>query len=559
MAVVAGCALSLPACQDNAWDDHYAVGGESGKSLMQLIEERPELSRFATMVKENNMEELLSSSQTFTVFAPDNNAMAAFNLTSDTLEQFLYNHICRYTYTTGDIADADEEMLRVKMLNGKYQNLGYTDGRMVFGNDAAVAQTVGASNGVLNTVGTIVPFYRNLYEEIKSGQGTDSVSKYLRAMDEYTFLPQQSTVVGVNEKGETVYDSVFNFRNNWMRAYGDIYKEDSVYTMLVPTDVAWDRQYAKISPYFRTVGLGEMKVSGIKVTGNFETGTMMADSLCSTHTRQSIMHDMVFRRVIDVEHPDGDSIQSTAGHVFHAPQPLFVGAEKRDVSNGVMYVTDDVKYDPTVSWHEEIRVEAEYSVNYATQYVGSVSSRNVENYPQFAGLVSENHFLNVTPPALSFQKNTVRFRLPNTLAAKYNIYLVTVPGSAIDTTLINKPEQLKSTKLNFYLTYVHEDGTLKEEKVISTPVDFDGTQTPTPIDASKPEFVTNATAVDKMLVATNFKFPYANYTGSPFAPTTTEETTTAYLRVECAVTKAADLKVYEKNMRIDCVILEPVN
>lgn len=555
----AGCMVILQACQENAWDDHYGVGGTEAKSLMQLIDESPNLSRFAQVVRDNDMDELLSSSQTFTVFAPDNNAMEAFDLDADTLEHFLYNHICRYVYTLGDIADADDGMLRVKMLNGKYQNISNADGGMTFGGDASVLNVAGGANGVLNTIDHIEPFYRNLYEEIKAGDRTDSVSRYLQSMDEYTFLPEQSTVLGVDEQGRTLYDSVFYFQNAWMTSYGDIYKEDSVYTLLVPSDVAWEKQYAKVYPYYRTVGNGEINVSGIRVTGNFEVGTALADSLADAHTRQAMLQDIVFRKQIDVEHPDGDSIISTSGHVFHSPQYLFAGAEQREVSNGLMYVTDEMKFDPTESWHDEVRVEAENSSDYVTQYCGSSSSRSVEAFPQFAGQVSENAFLYITPPSLSFQRNTVRFRLPNTLAGKYNIYIVTLPASAVDTAAVNDPSRMRSTKLNFYLTYVHEDGSLKEDAVISTPSDYKGTQTPEPIDGSAPAFITDAYAVNKMLVARNFRFPYANYTGSSFSSSLTESPTTAYLRVECAVTSSADLAVYEKYMRIDCIILEPVN
>lgn len=554
------CGLSLlTACQDNIWDDHYTVSGQTDKSLWELITERPELSRFAQVARENGMDDLLSSSQTLTVFAPDNNAMAGFSQETDTLEQFLYNHVCRYVYTVGDIAEADEENMRIKMLNGKYQYLKQNNGTLCFGNDASVMNTSGGTNGVLNIINDIVPFYRNLYEEIKRNDRTDSISKYLQSMDEYTFLPEQSTVLGVNEKGETLYDSVFSFKNQWMQHYGDLYKEDSVYTMLVPTNEAWKKQYEKVKNYFKTVGKGEIKISGIKVTGTFAVKDSLSDSLCEHHTRQAMLQDLVYRKNIDVEHPDGDSIVSTGGHVFHSPAYLFSGAEKRDVSNGQMYVTDNLNFIPTESWHNEIRVEAENASDYATQYCGSTSVRSVEDFPQFSGQVSENKFLLVTPTTLSFQKNTVRFRLPNTLAGKYNIYIVTLPASAVDTASVNDPSKMRSTKLNFYLTYVHEDGTLKEDAALKTASEFDGTQTPSPIDSEEPPFITDANKVSRMLVARNFKFPYANYTASPFASSSQDKSTTAYLRVECVVTSTSDLALYEKNMRIDCIILEPVN
>ena len=553
--------LTWTSCQDHEWDNYYTSGeGSADATLMHALDANADLSSFAAVVRQNGMEPLLNSSQSLTVFAPSNDAMAAFALTSDTLKQFLYNHICRYTYTQGDVAEAEDGLLRMKMLNGKYQNLTVENGQLRFGDLATVSHTQGTANGVINTISSIVPFYSNLYEQLKTaGLETDSIAAYLQSYDQYTFLPDKSTVIGTNEYDETVYDSVFNFRNDWMSHYGDINLEDSVYTMLVPTNAAWKKQLQKLNEYFHAYGEGEIRnpASGLNITGTFATTDATADSLTRAHSLEALTRDLVFRKRIDVIHPDGDSLTSTSGNVFHSPAYLFQGAAEHAVSNGRMYVADELKFLPQESWHREIRVEAENSANFATQYAGSTATSSVVNYPQFAGQVSDNSFLIVNPTTLSFQKTAVRFRLPATLAAAYNIYLVTVPASAVDTSLVNS-DKLLSTRLKFYLRYVHSDGSLKEDAAITTPSDFGGTQTPTPIDAAKPAFVTDARQVNKMLIARNFRFPFANYTTSTFQPATVDIPVTAFLRVESDVTNAAALAQYEKTMRIDCVILEPV-
>ena len=61
-----------------------------------------------------------------------------------------------------------------------------------------------------------------------------------------------------------------------------------------------------------------------------------------------------------------------------------------------------------------------------------------------------------------------------------------------------------------------------------------------------------------MLIARNFRFPFANYTASAFQSSSVDMPVTAYLRVESDVTTAAALTEFEKTMRIDCIILEPV-
>lgn len=555
--ILSGLFLS---CQDSEWDNYYSPVSISDVTLMQAIDANSDLSCFAGVVRKNGLDKLLSSSQTFTVFAPTNDAMSSYVANGDQLNEFLNNHICRYIYSLGDVEIAEDSLLRIKMLNGKYQNLSVKGNNLVFGNQSFITSIQGTSNGVLNTISDWAPFYNNIYEELKrKGGETDSIANYLMQFDEQTFLPEQSTIIGSNERDETVYDSVFLFRNDWMSNYGDIYLEDSVYTMLVPTNKAWTEQYNRVKEYFRAYGQGELRnpASGLNITGSFATNDKTADSLTRVHTKEAMTMDLVFRRHIDVQHPDGDSIVSTSQHTFHAPQYLFDDADYRGVSNGKLYVTDNLKFRPSESWHQEIRVEAEQSENYATQYASSTQTINVLNYPQFTNMVSENGFLIINPTQLSFQKTTVRFRLPATLSAAYNIYVQTVPASAQDTSLIGS-ESLRSTRLKFYLRYVHEDGTLKEDAAITTPVDYAGTQTPTPIDSETPPFITDAKNVNKMLIARNFRFPYANYSVSAFQSSSVEIPVTAFLRVETDVTSASALATFEKIMRIDCIILEPV-
>ena len=551
--------LSLSSCQEAEWNDYYKEQNSS-KTLMEIIDSNPQTTQFAAALRQNGLDKLLSSSQTFTVFAPDNQAMNGYASATDDQNRFFYNHICRYIYTPGDVQklDPENQPLRIKMLNGKYQNLDITTGSLLFGNLAKVTHTETATNGALNIINSRAPFYNNIYEEIKKKDRTDSIANYLQAMDEYTFLPGQSTIIGTNDKGETIYDSVFQFRNKWMETYGDIHLEDSVYSIIVPSNTAWTKHYNKVKPYYRTFGEGTTTISGIQVKGTYSVGDATSDSLCDLHTRETITHDLVFRHTQNIDNPDGDSLISTSGNIFHNPRQLFQDTEERGVSNGRFFLTNELKHTPQESWHKEIKIEAEASQNYAQQYCSSTYASSVLNYPQFAGQISDNSFLIANPSALSFQKNTLRFQIPNTIASKYNIYIVTVPGSAVDTTLINHPETLRGTKLQFYLTYVHENGTLSRDAVITTPVDFNGTQTPTPIDSKKPAFITDAVNVNRMLVAKNFQFPYANCVTQANGVNDLETMVAAYLQVECNVTSATDLNKYEKVMRIDCVILEPV-
>ena len=85
--------LGLASCQDKEWDNYYESG--NGQTLMEQIDADPSLSEFAKVVRSQGQDKLLNSSQFMTVFAPDNDAMQRGQLATDTLNKFLYNHICR--------------------------------------------------------------------------------------------------------------------------------------------------------------------------------------------------------------------------------------------------------------------------------------------------------------------------------------------------------------------------------------------------------------------------------------------------------------------------------
>lgn len=186
LAAIGLGALALAGCSDE-WDDHYGPeGAAASQTLMQLIEADGQCSRFAEAVKAYGLDTLLASDQSFTVWAPTNEAMASFTTDGSDVEHFLQNHINRYVYNASDLADTS--LVRIKMLNGKFQDYSRSTGGYAFAGTAVAGASVAATNGLLHHIAGVAPFYLNLYEQIKSGAGrTDSLAAYIGGFDENTF------------------------------------------------------------------------------------------------------------------------------------------------------------------------------------------------------------------------------------------------------------------------------------------------------------------------------------------------------------------------------------
>lgn len=69
---------AFAACQDSEWDDHYGIGSGSTQNLMEVLEGNADYSRFCEQLKAHGLDTLLASDQTYTVWAPTNDAMGSY-------------------------------------------------------------------------------------------------------------------------------------------------------------------------------------------------------------------------------------------------------------------------------------------------------------------------------------------------------------------------------------------------------------------------------------------------------------------------------------------------
>lgn len=522
---------AFAACQDSEWDDHYGIGSGSTQNLMEVLEGNADYSRFCEQLKAHGLDTLLASDQTYTVWAPTNDAMGSYTDDGDAVDHFIKNHINRYVYNLTDLTDT--AYVRIKMLNGKFQDYQRGTGGYSFAGVGVAGDDLMAANGVIHGIGSVAPFYLNIYESIRSDNNTDSLARYLEQFDVYTFDRANSSAIGKNGLGQLVYDSVFTYTSRYMQNYGDLWLEDSLYTMIVPTNTGWNAGYEATKPYFRTFGaLQSSSLSTINVpTRSYATADALADSLTDAYTKENMAQNLVFRgRAVPSAAP-GDSLVATSGNVYHHPVALFAGASEETVSNGIIWKTDVWNYKPEDCFLKKIVVEAENTQNRTDAYA-NVFSRSSSS-TTYADSVSEQKYIEVNAATTNARTQPmVQFAIPNTLAATYDVYCVFAPAEAYSAEAT--PD---STRVRFYLNYVHEDGRMHEDAAIN------GT-------------VTNGRAMTKMFVG-RITLPYANFSSSVFDGDQTQDDDCVRLRVQTNVASSETTRL-SRTMRIDCIIFEPV-
>jgi len=238
-----------------------------------------------------------------------------------------------------------------------------------------------------------------------------------------------------------------------------------------------------------------------------------------------------------------DTLISTYGDKFANPQRFFNGTTMTILSNGNAYKSSQLKNEPTETWLNNLKVEAENSSNRTS------SNYTLSNITSIGSgfNISRGYYLYANPSSTSdlagINNMFVKFAIPYTLSAKYNIYCVVVPSIIVDIT------DLKPNKLRFFLSYVNAAGTQINDVAVNASNDV----TTSTVITSANIFITDPTQLNKILVVKNFQLPYSNQVADA---TTKVFTPTVYLRVNNAA-KVSET-AYKRSMRIDCIILEPV-
>lgn len=422
---------AMTSCSED-WDNHYEPSDQvAQESVMELIQAEPELSTFARMLEISGYNDLLASSQTFTVFAPTNDALGDVDLEDvDAVKRIVLNHIARFNNST-----AAGDGHTVKMYNGKRFAFDGT----TFGSAELERVDIIANNGILHVLGDQIPYSYNFREYIDVHSSTSKMAEFLKLYDRREMDLGASRPIGVDGNGATIYDSVmydYNpvLQHGWY-GIGDIADEDSLFTMVIPDNSAWDEAYARIRPYYNV----------------YDKNQDIADSIGDVQTKLAIVNDLVFRRVIENPGAAAD-LWTTRGSEVVDPTEFFAGTTQEKASNGVMYLAPKLNYDNVATWNKLLEVEGENQEGRQAAQASAIYTRSIGSDNIYYDSISESRYIEVVSTGSTATQPGVTVTIPNVLSTEYDIYVSFVPGTVTDTLNIEK------TRLTFTLTYMGANG-----------------------------------------------------------------------------------------------------
>jgi uncharacterized surface protein with fasciclin (FAS1) repeats len=522
-------------CTDN-WNNHYGQNGNNDSqdvkinlSLYDYIKSSPNLSDFAQMIDIAGYDTLLSAKQTFTVWAPTNTALQGVDM-NNTVEvrKIVGNHITRFSTPTTSVIGKTQ---RILMMNGKYLPFGIGGSGFTLDGKSVAQPDISLQNGILHIMSEYAPYKLSIWEFIQSTEGLDSLRVYLNS------LTQRELDYDKSYSDDLFIDSVFMETNYVLDYLAKINEEDTVYTALLPDNTAWTQTYSSILPYFNMT--------------RADSGAVRQRKMAQIY----MVKDLFFEKELTLP-ITADSLQTTWGTKLMNPARFFDGATPHVMSNGIGYVKNAQIYEPKDSWLQILNIEAE--TERAVSSDGSERyKREEQNYSvsRISGLGTgysiSNYYIKCTPKiAGTANKLSVKFPIPGTLSAKYNIYCTFVPSS------IDKVTDHRSCKARFYVSYIDANGNVATDRGVRA-----DNLTTTPLPSQTAIFTTKPDVIDKMLVLKDFTFTYSNLLNLPGEKNEVNNTRAVYvaLKVENAADdNTTEAKSFDRTIRIDNIILEPV-
>ena len=489
--VIAIGVLSLSACAD--WGDHYDELPTQGTNLtvMELLDKNT--PDFAAQVRQAGYDDLLTSSQSFTVFAP------AKGIGTGDVRQMVANHIARHVYPTSTLQTA-----HVEMLNGKIYGFDAVGG---FAGTAITQGNLKADNGLVHQLQAPITYIHNIYEHLQSRPEFSEVYSFIRQFDEVKFDVDASTEIDIDALGRPVYDSVMVSYNRLLEhpvyGIGSIAREDSTYTMVVPTNEAWQVAYDRIAPSFKV----------------YDADNHVADSLQDIRTRLAIVGNLIYRDTV--------------------PKRLADGATELSASNGRILSVSVLNYDNRETWDKPVSVEAEQQNGRTyNNTLTSVYTRNVTASSHVEG-ISGDSYIEVIPISTSTNP-TVIFDIPDVLAGSYNVYAVFLPATVEGTT-----EKLDSTRVSFTVSYQNTNGrSASKRNNVKT-------------------LLTSGSDITRMLAFENLEIPVSNTTDRLWLMDDKHDASALPVTTQLTITTNVTAKEFSsgelsRSFRLDRMIFEPI-
>ncbi len=238
LSAMLGLSVCLAACKDE-WDNHYSQEQGEATSVSELtlydyLKSQPDYSRFMELMDETGVGKELEKNQVLTAWVVSNEHMPAdYSAYSAEEKVRLAKQHINYMALYSPKLQAGKT---IKSTAGK--NLSFTqqgDGLALDGKSIVKPNQL-CANGVVHEIEALMIPRDNIYEKIvKAGDEYSIFRDTILSHSDTVFDEKSSFPLGVDEYGNTIYDSVFVIENPYFDK-GDFRNENGEYTLFIPSN-----------------------------------------------------------------------------------------------------------------------------------------------------------------------------------------------------------------------------------------------------------------------------------------------------------------------------------
>lgn len=477
MMALAGGMLAVASCSD--FDDFntvpVAADPAADQTLWENISGNPDLSEFKAVLERVGYDKVLDAAHTYTVWAPVDGSFDADSLAAvsdaKVVKEFLNNLIADYAHRENDPNDTVIYMLNEKLLRFTGKNssaLAFDAQRILPSVKNPSVYNYPSTNGLLYVVSSPSVFRYNGYEYIAEMTGrADSMIKYVKHY-ERIILDEDNSVKGDIRDGVQHYDdSVMIVRNSLVTSMlkSQLDNEDSLYTVLIPTNEAWEEAYNRIASYYKyieTINYQDLGHSEVTGKGGSKTSIMKAETGMTTYAltappadaaiqtvnaywndsiaKQLLTGNLIFsendkyynqKLAAGAAFAEKDTLRSTTGNYLTNLVELDAATEEVvKLSNGHARIINKLPFDPEETYAPVIKSR---TVGRLVTASGSVATQvSVLNVPDSICVLEDEdevfRYVRTDLPSSSNFAPELDFVLEDVLSTTYDVFLVVVPA-----------------------------------------------------------------------------------------------------------------------------------
>lgn len=271
------------ACTDN-WDEHYSKQESvltgtvemeiSDQPAVSYLQSKPEYKSMSRLFEETGLiERLNAQSLPYTLFVVGDEladvaavAEKGIRASSDAAQESEAEFLAKGHITTASVAPSSlRDGQRLKMWNNKYVDVhvapleeGGPDVITFTNNHCRIKKVIKVDNGYIYELDQMINTPKTMLETLEGlGDEYSIFKEMVLSRNIKMFDKANSTPLGPDASGNTVYDSVFTVRNPYFEAKGmDIMNDSKHYTMFIPSNdlitKAFNEGKAKLAAWQQT-------------------------------------------------------------------------------------------------------------------------------------------------------------------------------------------------------------------------------------------------------------------------------------------------------------------